>query len=140
MRPPVPSEIARFTHHVFWIYYAASDGTTHDNTYRLAGPEDLGDNTPAGFHLFDFKFLTWSASMVRLGGVPSEPPWLIDYATAPFIFLMFASTEAPWFVAVVFLLLILSFSSRASSKVVEAVRLLCTCGKSSSSMGQHELT
>ena len=138
MRPPAPSEIARFTHHVFWIYYAASDGTTHDNTYRLAGPEDLGDNTPAGFHLFDFRFLTWSASMVRLGGVPSEPPWLVDYATAPFIFLMFASTEAPWFVAVVFLLLILSFSKTASSKLVEAMRfLLC---KSSSSMGQHELT
>ena len=144
---------------MFWIYYAASDRTTHDNTYRLAGPDDLGANTPVGFHLFDFNFLTWSASMVRLGGIPSEPPWAIDYATAPFIFLIFASTEAPWFVAIVFLLLILSFSSTASARVCEAVRsllkcctaiavlglrlavhCLCTRGKSSSRNGEHELT
>lgn len=146
-RPSAPSEVARFTHHVFWIYYAASDRTTHDNTYRLAGPDDLGANTPVGFHLFDFNFLTWSASMVRLGGIPSEPPWAIDYATAPFIFLIFASTEAPWFVAIVFLLLILSFSSTASARVCEAVRSLMhrlrdavlSCTRASKN-GEHELT
>eukprot|EP00966_Prymnesium_polylepis_P330814 7386424-Prymnesium_polylepis.1 len=84
MYPPV--ETGR-THHVFWIYYAALDGTTHDNTIRIASGVDLG-NTPVGIHRFDFEFLVWTSLVARIGGFPIEPPTWIDYSFSPLLFLL----------------------------------------------------